>query len=178
MPAAIVSGNSRKIDEGTSVAFDSKKQREILGKFATGVTIATTATSDQTWGMTANAVTSLSLDPPLVLLAIVKETQSHALFQSAGCFALNILTVEQVDLSNRFASAGPKDFAGIATRRAATGSPIIEGSLGWVDCRLQEILPGGDHDIFIGEILDGAVGDGEPLLFYAGRYGRLTPLEP
>jgi len=156
------------------VAFDSKEQRRIMGKFATGVTIASTKLGDQTWGMTANAVTSLSLDPPLVLLAVVRESQSYAKFKDAGCFALNILSADQEEISTRFASSGPKDFADLDTREAQTGAPILTESLGWVDCKLVEILSGGDHDLFIGEILAGDAGDGQPLLFYAGKYARLA----
>lgn len=156
------------------MVFDSKEQRRIMGKFATGVTIASTKVGAETWGMTANAVTSLSLDPPLVLLAVVRESQSHAKFKEAGCFALNILTSQQEDLSTRFASAGPKDFADLETKVAETGAPILAGALGWVDCRLVEILPGGDHDIFLGEVVAGDARDGEPLLFFGGKYARLA----
>ena len=156
------------------MAFDSKEQRRIMGKFATGVTVASTKLGDETWGMTANAVTSLSLDPPLVLLAVVRESQSHAKFKDAGCFALNILSADQEEISTRFASSGPKDFADLDTKEAQTGAPILADALGWVDCKLVEILSGGDHDIFIGEILAGDARDVEPLLFYHGKYARLA----
>lgn len=157
-----------------TVKFDSKKQRQILGQFATGVTIASTVVNGQTWGMTANAVTSLSLEPPLVLLAVVRDGKSQEMFQSGGCFALNILAEDQQELSNRFASSGPKDFDDLQTQTAETGSPILSNALAWVDCRVVDILPGGDHDIFIGEILAGDLRDGKPLLFYAGRYAELA----
>ena len=136
--------------------------------------MASTIVGQETWGMTANAVTSLSLDPPLVLLAVVRESQSHAKFKEGGCFALNILSADQEEISNRFASSGPKDFSDLETTTAETGAPILTGSLGWVDCKLVEILAGGDHDIFIGEIVAGGDQDVEPLLFYSGRYGRLA----
>ncbi len=157
--------------------FDSKKQRQIMGQFATGVTVASTVVNGQSWGMTANAVTSLSLEPPLVLLAIVRDSKSHEMFQSGGCFALNILTAEQQELSNRFASSGPKDFDDLNTQVAETGSPILDDALAWVDCRVVDILPGGDHDIFIGEILAGDHREGKPLLFYGGRYAELADSE-
>jgi flavin reductase (DIM6/NTAB) family NADH-FMN oxidoreductase RutF len=156
------------------VSFDSQAQRRILGKFATGVTVASTIVESETWGMTANAVTSLSLAPPLVLLAVVRESQSHTKFQAGGCFALNILAAEQEEISNRFAFAGPKDFTGLATTTAKTGAPILKDALGWVDCRLVEILRGGDHDIFIGEIVAGDARDGQPLLFFNGKYASLA----
>ena len=157
------------------MGLDSKEQRRILGKFATGVTVASTKVGDETWGMTANAVTSLSLDPPLVLLCIQQEGQSRSKFEEGGCFALNILSDQQQELSDRFAFKGPKDFSDLETTTAETGAPILKDSLGWVDCKLKEILPGGDHDIFIGEIVaGGAAEDGAPLLYYGGKYAALA----
>ena len=156
------------------MTFDSKEQRRIMGRFATGVTICSTKIGDETWGMTANGVTSLSLDPPLVLLAVAKESQSHGKFKDAGCFAMNILSTEQKELSDRFAFTGPKDFSGLDYDTAETGAPIIPGVIGWVDCKLTEILPGGDHDIFLGEIVAGGDQEGEPLLYVNGGYGKLA----
>lgn len=156
------------------MTFDAKKQRQIMGKFATGVTVASTIVDDQKWGMTANAVTSLSLDPPLVLLAIGRDSQSHTMFQRAGCFALNILADDQEALSNRFASPGPKEFEDLSTHVAETGAPILSDAIGWVDCKVIDLLPGGDHEIFIGEILAGECRDGAPLLYFSGGYRRIA----
>ncbi len=157
------------------MSFDSQQQRKIMGRFATGVTVASTRIGDETWGMTANGITSLSLDPPLVLLAVQKDVVSHGKFKEGGCFALNILTSEQQELSDRFAFKGPKDFSGLDYTTGETGAPILADSLGWVDCRVTEVLEGGDHDIFIGEIVAGEVGTGEPLLYFNGKYARLAP---
>ncbi len=121
-------------------------------------------------------MTSLSLDPPLVLFAVDKRAGSLQAIKDAGCFAVNILTTEQQDVSNRFASPGPKDFSDLDTRTAETGSPVLNGSLGWVDCRLQYILPGGDHEIFVGEIVAGEYHGGDPLLYFAGKYRDVAPL--
>jgi flavin reductase (DIM6/NTAB) family NADH-FMN oxidoreductase RutF len=156
------------------VAFDSQKQRKIMSRFATGVTVASTAVDGETWGMTANAVASLSLEPPLVLLAVVRGTPSHRMFTRGRCFALNILAADQQDLSIRFSSPGPKDFSELDSHSAATGAPILADALGWVDCRIVQILPGGDHDVFIGEILDGGCRDGKPLLYFGSRYRELA----
>ena len=156
------------------MAFDPKQQRQIMGLFATGVTVVSTRAGDVEWGMTANAVTSLSLNPPLVLVAIDRGAQSHAYFKDGGCFAVNILTAQQEEVSTRFAMPGPKDFSGLETRTAETGAPILVDALGWVDCRLHEILPGGDHDIFVGEVVAGAAAEGAPLLFYQGKYAQLA----
>lgn len=156
------------------MSFDSLQQRKIMGGFATGVTVASTKVGDETWGMTANGITSLSLDPPLVLLAVQKDVASHGKFKAAGCFALNILTAGQQELSDRFAFKGPKDFSDLDHTTAETGAPILNDSLGWVDCRITQVLDGGDHDIFIGEIVAGEAGTGEPLLYFGGKYGRMA----
>lgn len=155
------------------VPFDPAKQRQIMGRFATGVTVVTIPVGDSSWGMTANAVTSLSLNPPLVLVAVAKPGQTHEHMTKSGCFAINVLGEDQEALSNRFASLGPKDLGDLGCATATTGAPIIPGTLGWVDCRLHETLPGGDHDIFVGEIVAGELGEGRPLLFFNGKYRRL-----
>jgi flavin reductase (DIM6/NTAB) family NADH-FMN oxidoreductase RutF len=154
--------------------FDSKLQRKIMGRFATGVTVVTTDGNGGLGGLTANAVTSLSLEPALVLVAVDKRAHSYSEISANGCFAVNILAVEHEALSQRFATPGPKDFSGFKWKTAVTGAPILEDAIGYVDCRLYEILPGGDHDIFIGQIVAGAMReDGQPLLYFSGKYRRL-----
>lgn len=156
--------------------FDSKKQRLILGHFATGVTVVTTGGIAGDHGMTANAVASLSLDPPLVLVAVDKRTLTLEHLMKNRCFAVNILRLDQEELSRRFAMPGPKDFSDLSTTSAVTASPILADCLGYLDCKVVEILPGGDHEIFVGEILAGEHLGGEPLLYYSGAYRRLTEL--
>ena len=117
------------------MAFDSQLQRQIMGRFATGVTVVTTSCNGQLWGMTANAVMSLSLSPPLVVVSVDKSASMHGLLQKAEGFAINILKREQEDLSVRFAQRGPKDFSDLATKVAQTGAPILSRRLGL--CRLQ-----------------------------------------
>lgn len=157
------------------MAFDGKEQRRIMGCFATGVTVVTTDSEPPT-GLTANSVTSLSLDPPLVLFAVDKKAGSLEAFKETRRFAVSILTAEQQDISNRFATPGPKDFSDLKTQTAETGAPILSDSLAWVDCKVVDILPGGDHDIFIGEVLAGDAKEGDPLLYYAGKYREVAPL--
>lgn len=154
--------------------FDSKLQRKIMGRFATGVTVVTTAGEGGMGGLTANAVASLSLDPPLVLVAVDKRAGSYPEIKTNGCYAVNILAADQEEISRRFATPGPKDFSGLAWNAVVTGAPVFAGTLGYVDCRLKEILPGGDHDIFVGEIVAGdARDDGQPLLYFSGKYRQL-----
>ena len=156
------------------MAFDPAKQRKIMGQFATGVTVVTTGGKAGTHGLTANAVASLSLDPPLVLVAVDKKAHSMSFLKANGCFAVNILRLEQEEISRRFATAGPKDFTGLVVLSALTGSPILADCLAYVDCRVIDILPGGDHEIFVGEIVAGEVHEGQPLLYAAGKYRRLA----
>lgn len=157
------------------MAFDSAKQRRIMGQFATGVTVVTTGGKAGMHGLTANAVASLSLDPPLVLVAVEKKAHSMDFLKVNRCYAVNILRLEQEDISRRFAAPGPKDFAGLALTSAVTDAPILCDCLAYLDCVVVDILPGGDHEIFIGEIVAGDVheGEGEPLLYHAGKYRRL-----
>ncbi len=156
------------------MAFDSKQQRKIMGQFATGVTLVTTDGEAGPHGLTANAVASLSLDPPLVLVAVDKRAHSLDYLKNNKCFAINILKHEQEEISRRFATPGPKDFTGLNITTATTTAPILAECLAYVDCRVVEILPGGDHDIFVGEILAGEYQGGEPLLYFSGGYRRLA----
>jgi flavin reductase (DIM6/NTAB) family NADH-FMN oxidoreductase RutF len=158
------------------VAFDPKEQRRIFGRFATGVTVLSTIADKEAWGMTANAVTSLSLEPPLVLVAVVRNSATDGYLKTCRCFALNILGAEQRDLSTRFSEPGPRDFSDLETKTAVTGCPILVDAIAWVDCRVVDIFSGGDHEIVIGEIVAGDAhrGDKKPLLFYSGQYARLA----
>jgi flavin reductase (DIM6/NTAB) family NADH-FMN oxidoreductase RutF len=157
------------------MSIDSKKQRQILGHFATGVTVITTDGEAGSHGMTANAFASLSLHPPLVMVAVDRKAAMLEFLTKNRCFAVNILRIDQDDLSRRFAAPGPKDFSDLNVKTAATGSPILVDSIAFLDCRVQEILPGGDHEIFLGEILAGEYSGGEPLLYFAGKYRKLAP---
>lgn len=157
------------------MAFDSALQRKIMGRFATGVTVVTTSKDGRHGGLTANAVCSLSLDPPLVLVAVDKRAGSHAELLEHKCFAVNILASDQEEISQRFAKSGPKDFSGLEWKTAVTGAPILAGTLGFVDCRVSDVLRGGDHDIFVGEIVAGEVSEGgRPLMYYSGKYRQLA----
>jgi flavin reductase len=153
--------------------FDSKKQRKILGHFATGVTLVTTGGIAGLHGMTANAVASLSLDPPLVLVAVDKRALTLDYLKRNRCFAVNILSLDQEEISRRFAMPGPKDFSDLKTTNGVTAAPILADCLAYLDCEVVDILPGGDHEIFVGEIVAGEHLGGEPLLYYSGGYRRL-----
>ena len=152
------------------MAIDSMLQRQVMGRFATGVTLLTTRFDEGVLGMTANAVMSLSLDPPLIVVSVDKKNSMHECLIQGKCFALNMLRADQEEISRRFAVSGPKDFSGLRLTAAETGAPILVDAIAFVDCKLVEILSGGDHDMFVGEPVAGEVRDGEPLIFYGGEY--------
>ncbi len=156
------------------MAFDSMLQRQVMGRFATGVTVVTTRFGDEVSAMTANAVISLSLEPPLVAVSVGKEASMHGYLREGKCFAINILSIDQEELSNRFAQRGPKDFADLQVQTAETGAPILSEALAWLDCRLVDIVAVGDHDLFLGEPLAGLAAEGAPLLYYGGQYDQLV----
>ena len=161
----------------TSMSIEAADFRRILGHFATGVTVvAASEPGGAPRGLTANAIASVSLDPPLVLVCVERDADTHDVILGAGAFAISILGEDGEELARRFATypAGRK-FEGVAYREEATGSPVLEAALGWIDCRLHTHHEGGDHTICVGEVVAGDAGEGAPLLYYRGGYGRLSP---
>jgi flavin reductase len=160
--------------------FSSKEFRSTVGAFATGVTVVTTRGEEHAYGMTANAFSSVSLDPPLILVCVISPSEGAEHISRNGVFAVNILTTEQEPLSRYFASRdrprGRDAFREVPHRIAASGSPVLEGSAAFLDCRLHTTHEAGDHVIFIGEVLELEVTDShEPLLFHGGGYRLLAP---
>jgi flavin reductase (DIM6/NTAB) family NADH-FMN oxidoreductase RutF len=156
---------------------DSAEFRRILGHWTTGVAIvATTARQGEPRGLTANAVASVSLDPPLVLVCVERGADTHDSIRTAGCFAISMLPQAAERTARRFAGADAEaKFDGVAYHTAITGAPILDEALAWVDCQLRDAHEGGDHSIFVGEVLAGDAVEGEPLAFYRGGYHRLVP---
>lgn len=159
----------------------SANARRIFGQFATGVMVLATATSaDRVHGMTVSACTSLSLRPLLVLTCVAKTAGMHDLIRKSGGFALTTLAADQTREMRHFASprrpSGVAQFEGIAWAPApVTGAPVLKGGLAYVNCSVESILPGGDHSIVVGEILDmGRLEGEEPLIFYQGKTRRLA----
>jgi flavin reductase (DIM6/NTAB) family NADH-FMN oxidoreductase RutF len=156
------------------MSLDAKELRNMLGRFATGVTVITTRDKGgQKHGITANAFTSVSLDPPLVLVCIDRNAQCYPCFEKSKVFAVNILSHEQEAISRRFATKGIDKFEGISWRAGPSGVPLIEGAVGHVECRIVERYEGGDHTIYLAEVVTGSVSNDEPLLFFRGKYHRL-----
>jgi flavin reductase (DIM6/NTAB) family NADH-FMN oxidoreductase RutF len=138
------------------------------------VTVITTRDKNgQNWGITANAFTSVSLAPPLILVCIDKAAQCYACFEQAETFAVNILSAHQEEISRRFATKGIDKFNGLSWRSGASGAPLLDGAVGHVECAIVERHEGGDHTIYLAEVVSGCVNNKEPLLFFRGKYHRL-----
>jgi flavin reductase (DIM6/NTAB) family NADH-FMN oxidoreductase RutF len=164
-----------KVDEH---AFSGQDFRRTLGAFATGVTVVTTRGEDEAYGMTATAFSSVSLDPPLVLVCVIEGTQGAEWIGRNGIFAVNVLGAEQEAISRYFAWSerprGRDAFAEISHAHAVTGSPIIDGTAAHLDCRLAATHEAGDHLIFVGEVLAlGVDPDVPPLVFHHSQYRRV-----
>jgi flavin reductase (DIM6/NTAB) family NADH-FMN oxidoreductase RutF len=160
------------------LAVDPLEFRGIIGHFATGVAVITTAAGDELQGMTANAVASLSLDPVMVLICVDRETHTHGVLERGGVFAVNILGQHQEEVSRIFAQRAEPEIGrlrGVGYVIGRTGTPILEDCMAFIECRVAEMFEGGDHSIFLGEVVHEAiVNDVPPLLFYRGQYRRLT----
>ena len=152
--------------------------RLAMGHFATGVTVVTSVAADgHPVGTTANAVSSLSLDPPLLLVCFDRSSQTLEAIRAHGAFAVNVLAAPQRELSANFARRGlAADWDGVPHRPGLTGSPRLHGVLAALECTVEHRLPGGDHEIVVGRVRHAQTGDGEaaPLLFWRGQYVSLS----
>jgi flavin reductase (DIM6/NTAB) family NADH-FMN oxidoreductase RutF len=148
--------------------------RQALGHFASGVTIVTTAAENgEKRGITVSAFSSVSLDPPLVLICIDKRASIHEHLRKGDWFAVNVLSAEQEHLSRHFAAKVEIDrFVGIDLVECVSGCPLIAGAVMSLECRVVEMYEGGDHTIFIGVVESASVAGGEPLLYYCGNYAQ------
>jgi len=155
---------------------DISEFRRILGHWTTGVAIVGTRVAGRPWGLTANAFASVSLDPPLVLVCVDLDADTHDGLRESGLFAVSVLAEEQERLARRFAASDIADkFEGVAWREEVTGAPVLEDAVAWLDCRVWARYPAGDHTIFVGQVVAGDAAERAPLLYYRGGYGRLTP---
>jgi flavin reductase (DIM6/NTAB) family NADH-FMN oxidoreductase RutF len=157
---------------------DSSDFRRVIGHFGSGVTVVTTLRPDgRPCGLTASAVCSVSLDPTLLLVCVETAAETHDCIEQAGCFVVNVLGDGRGEtLARRFADwDGDDKFHGVAYRAEHTGAPVLDEALAWLDCRVSSRCAGGDHTVFMGEVIAGDAGEGAPLLYYRGGYGRFAP---
>jgi flavin reductase (DIM6/NTAB) family NADH-FMN oxidoreductase RutF len=156
------------------MAIDTQELRRVMGHFATGVTVITTTDeSGNPNGLTANAFMSLSLNPPLVLISVDKGATCYSCFALQNGFTVNFLSEDQEEISRRFATKGADKFADLKWHAGSNGAAIIDGALGFVECKITEAHDGGDHTIVVGEIVNVRATGDRPLLFFKGKYQRL-----
>ena len=152
---------------------DPRALRDAFGCFMTGVTVVTTVQDGRPLGFTANSFSSVSLDPPLLLVSIANRSANLSAFTTGAGFAINILSEGQKDLSARFARPVDDRFADLYWRHGPAGNPVLAGVSAWFDCRLDQAVPAGDHTILIGRITGFEAGDAPGLGYYRGAY--VTP---
>ena len=158
---------------------ERRRLRDLMARFATGVSVVAARHGPLLAGMTANAIASISIDPPLMLASIGRRAETHRAIVGSHAYAISILAEDQLDLAECFArpttAAKLTGFCDAAWHEAETGSPVLEGALAYFDCRLAERHDAGDHTMFVGEIVAaGFREDAEPLLWYASGYHRLA----
>jgi flavin reductase (DIM6/NTAB) family NADH-FMN oxidoreductase RutF len=147
----------------------------LMASFASSVTVITSKGPDGVVrGLTASAFSSVSLEPRLCLICVDNRSESIGAINESGKFVVNILSSDQEEISRRFASKLPDKFDGIPYRLGPeTDAPILDGVLAWIECTVRKAVSGGDHTVFIGEILDGTANEGTPLLYFRGQYRQL-----
>ena len=151
--------------------------RRACALFPTGVAVLTTRALDGSpHGLTINPFCSLSLAPPLVLVAIDRAGNTLEIFENSGYFAINFLAEHQRELSLRFSQLPEGRFDGVSWNQGLNGSPLIEAALGSIECKSSQIIDAGDHRAFIGEVVGASVGEGDPLVYFRSGYTGLEPL--
>jgi 3-hydroxy-9,10-secoandrosta-1,3,5(10)-triene-9,17-dione monooxygenase reductase component len=162
----------------TAEPIDSRVFRQVLGQFATGITIITTSNDDVPSGFACQSFAALSLDPPLVLFCPTKVSRSWQAIEASGRFCVNILAEGQRETCARFGSREPDKFAGIDWSASPLGSPVIAGSLAFIDCTVDSVHDGGDHHVVFGRVRalsEMPTVKPRPLLFYRGEYTGIEP---
>jgi flavin reductase (DIM6/NTAB) family NADH-FMN oxidoreductase RutF len=149
--------------------------RSVLGRFATGVTIMTAASTEGLRaGVTASSFNTLSLDPPLVLWSLALTAPSLTVFRAAARFVVNILAEDQVAIAMQFARPSDDKFRGVDTRLGLGGVPLICGAIAHLECVVERRVPGGDHELYIGEIVRVEADERQPLIFSKGKFGQFA----
>jgi flavin reductase (DIM6/NTAB) family NADH-FMN oxidoreductase RutF len=155
---------------------DPERFRSVISRLASGVTIITTRHKGRDYGLTASAVTSLSLDPPMLLICANKASATQKAIKESGVFAVNILPEDQSQLARHFTSPQPDKFAGLNVSYGALGVPLLDDMLATIECRVTEIVSGGTHSVFLAEVEAAQATEGRPLTYFRGRMGHFAPM--
>jgi 4-nitrophenol 2-monooxygenase / 4-nitrocatechol 4-monooxygenase, reductase component len=151
--------------------------RDAIGRLASGVTVITAVSNDRRFGATASAVSSLSLEPPMLLVCMNRQSATGAAILRARAFAVNVLAEDQDYLARRFASRDPDKFHGISVTEGSYGEPLLDGALAQFECRVTEQVRGGTHTVFVSKVDRALAHEGKPLAYFRGRFGRLHVTE-
>ena len=159
--------------------FDSAEFRRVLGHYPTGVTVVTAVSDGDPVGLAIGSFGSVSLEPPLVMFCPGTSSNSWPAIEASGSFCVNVLAEDQATVSSLFAGRDVDKFAAVSWGTRATGSPVIEGCLAWIDCTIEAVYEAGDHWIVVGRVADLGVArpDDAPLIFFKGGYGGVAPVE-
>jgi flavin reductase (DIM6/NTAB) family NADH-FMN oxidoreductase RutF len=159
------------------MSISKEEFRSALSRFASGVTVVTAKDSDgKLYGITVSAFCSVSLAPPLILVCVEKNTGSHHALFSSKSFVVNVLRADQQNVSDHFASRSDDKFGKAAFYAGIDGVPVLEDALANLECRLRDTYEGGDHTIFVGEIENATINDGDPLVYFHGNYRKINDL--
>ena len=160
----------------TPKGIEEARFRQVLGHFATGVTVVTCLSEGQPLGLAVNSFTSVSLEPPLVAFCVATSSSTWPRLRASGSFCVNILAEDQEALSRTFAAPGRDRFLGVGWRPAPSGAPVLADVLAWIDCTVEAEHQAGDHLIVVGRVRElDLLHEGRPLVFYRGGYGRFEP---
>ena len=161
-----------------SAPFDTRELRDVLGRFATDVTVITTCgDGDKPLGLAVNSFASVSLDPPEILWSIVSKAPSRPAFEQHGAFAVNVIQEADKDQALRFAKPLENKFEGIAWRRGWRGVPVLENALATLECGVKQMIPSRDHHIIVGSVRAIDSREGDPLVFFRGQFTSLRTTE-
>ena len=158
---------------GTPAAVPDDVFRDVIGRFASGVTVITTTADDGDHGTTASAVSSLSMDPPMLLVCLNKTSDTQTAILSSGVFAVNILAEDQGQVAYQFAKKGQGKFDGVDVVRGRSGVPLVDRALAHLECEVDETVAGGTHTVFLARVKEASGKEGAPLTYFRGRFGRL-----
>jgi flavin reductase (DIM6/NTAB) family NADH-FMN oxidoreductase RutF len=153
---------------------DPLRLRRVLGRYPTGVTVvATRHVPSGVCGLTVNAFTSVSLEPPMVLVCLDRSSNTHACVEACGELSVNVLASDQAAIAVRFAQKRDDKFDGVPYRTGEGGLPLIEGASAWVEARVEAAFDGGDHTIFLAHVLHAESAEAEPLVFHDGSFAEV-----
>ncbi|NEK86471.1 FCD domain-containing protein [Blastococcus saxobsidens] len=161
-------------DTAPTPRVDQTVFRDVVGHFTSGVTVITTRCDKQRFGVTASAVSSLSMDPPMLLVCLNRRLPTNDAVRSSGVFAVNILSEDQAELATQFATSHPDKFRNVAVREGSLGVPVLADALASLECSVQELVDVATHTVFVAEVRTAGASPGSPLAYYRGSFGRFA----